>query len=104
LIEENIKRSPLGRLVTLRRNCPFGYVFARADASSGMTGQTIYVDAGSHADGLRELMKKITSTTSDAKDEWFENYPYEEIDVGDSASLRAHFDSRGYPCICGCFR
>ena len=32
-------------------------------------------------------MKKITSTTSDAKDEWFENYPYEEIDVGDSASL-----------------
>jgi phosphate acetyltransferase len=32
-------------------------------------------------------MKKITNTTRDAKDEWFENYPYEEIDVGDSASL-----------------
>ena len=33
-------------------------------------------------------MKKITNTTHDAKDEWLENYPYEEIDVGDSASIQ----------------
>jgi enoyl-[acyl-carrier protein] reductase I len=48
LIEENIKRSPLGRLVTLDE-IAYLATFLCADASSGMTGQTIYVDAGSHA-------------------------------------------------------
>ena len=48
LIEENIKRSPLGRLVTLDEIAHLA-TFLCADASSGMTGQTIYVDAGSHA-------------------------------------------------------
>jgi enoyl-[acyl-carrier protein] reductase I len=48
LIEENIKRSPLGRLVTLDEIAHLA-TFLCADAASGMTGQTIYVDAGSHA-------------------------------------------------------
>jgi enoyl-[acyl-carrier protein] reductase I len=48
LIEQNIKRSPLGRLVTLDEIAHLA-TFLCADASSGMTGQTIYVDAGSHA-------------------------------------------------------
>ena len=33
-------------------------------------------------------MKKITNTTNDTQDEWLENYPYEEIDVGDSAYIQ----------------
>lgn len=33
-------------------------------------------------------MKKITNTTNDAKDEWLENYTYEEIDVGDTAYIQ----------------
>ena len=48
LIEQNVKRSPLGRLVTLDEIAHLA-TFLCADASSGMTGQTIYVDAGSHA-------------------------------------------------------
>ncbi len=48
LIEQNIRRSPLGRLVTLDEIANLAS-FLCTDASSGMTGQTIYVDAGSHA-------------------------------------------------------
>ena len=48
LLEENIRRSPLGRLVTLDEIAHLAS-FLCTDASSGMTGQTIYVDAGSHA-------------------------------------------------------
>ena len=48
LVEQNIKRSPLGRLVTLDEIAHLA-TFLCTDASSGMTGQTIYVDAGSHA-------------------------------------------------------
>ena len=33
-------------------------------------------------------MKKITNTTNDTQDEWLENYPYDEIDVGDSAYIQ----------------
>ena len=33
-------------------------------------------------------MKKITNTTNDIQDEWLENYPYDEIDVGDSAYIQ----------------
>jgi enoyl-[acyl-carrier-protein] reductase (NADH) len=48
LLENAIAKAPLGRLVTLdeiARLC----TFLCTDASSGMTGQTIYVDAGCHA-------------------------------------------------------
>lgn len=48
LMAHAIEKSPLGRLVTLdeiSRLC----AFLCTDASSGMTGQTIYVDAGCHA-------------------------------------------------------
>ncbi len=48
LMENAIRKAPLGRLVTLdeiARLC----AFLCSDASSGMTGQTIYVDAGCHA-------------------------------------------------------
>jgi enoyl-[acyl-carrier protein] reductase I len=48
LMEKNIRRSPLGRLVTLDEIANLAS-FLCTDASSGMTGQTIYVDAGSHA-------------------------------------------------------
>jgi len=48
LIEQNIRRAPLGRLVTLDEIANLA-TFLCSDASSGMTGQTIYVDAGSHA-------------------------------------------------------
>jgi enoyl-[acyl-carrier protein] reductase I len=47
-MEENIRRSPLGRLVTLDEIAHLAS-FLCTDVSSGMTGQTIYVDAGSHA-------------------------------------------------------
>lgn len=33
-------------------------------------------------------MKKITNTTNDTQDEWLENYPYDEIEVGDSAYIQ----------------
>jgi enoyl-[acyl-carrier protein] reductase I len=48
MLEDAIRKAPLGRLVTLdeiARLC----VFLCCDAASGMTGQTIYVDAGCHA-------------------------------------------------------
>lgn len=43
-----ISKSPLGRLVTLEEVAQL-CAFLCTDASSGMTGQTIYVDAGCHA-------------------------------------------------------
>jgi len=33
-------------------------------------------------------MKKITNTTKDTQDEWLENFPYDEIDVGDSVFIQ----------------
>ncbi len=33
-------------------------------------------------------MKNITNTTNDTQDEWLENFPYDEIDVGDSAYIQ----------------
>ncbi len=42
------RKAPLGRLVTLEEIARLN-VFLCSDASSGMTGQTIYVDAGCHA-------------------------------------------------------
>jgi enoyl-[acyl-carrier protein] reductase I len=48
LMQHNIAKSPLGRLVTLQEIANLS-TFLCTDAASGMTGQTIYVDAGSHA-------------------------------------------------------
>jgi enoyl-[acyl-carrier protein] reductase I len=48
LMQNNISKAPLGRLVTLDEIAHLS-TFLCTDASSGMTGQTIYVDAGSHA-------------------------------------------------------
>ena len=48
LMQNNIAKAPLGRLVTLDEIANLS-AFLCTDASSGMTGQTIYVDAGSHA-------------------------------------------------------
>ncbi len=48
LMQAAIKKSPLGRLVTLDEVAQL-CAFLCTDASSGMTGQTIYVDAGCHA-------------------------------------------------------
>jgi enoyl-[acyl-carrier protein] reductase I len=48
LMQNNIAKSPLGRLVTLDEIANLS-TFLCTDAASGMTGQTIYVDAGSHA-------------------------------------------------------
>lgn len=48
LMANAIRKSPLGRLVTLDEISQL-CAFLCADASSGMTGQTIYVDAGCHA-------------------------------------------------------
>jgi enoyl-[acyl-carrier protein] reductase I len=48
LIQNNIAKAPLGRLVTLDEIANLS-TFLCTDAASGMTGQTIYVDAGSHA-------------------------------------------------------
>ena len=48
LMQLNIERSPLHRLVTLEEIANLS-LFLCSDASSGMTGQTIYVDAGCHA-------------------------------------------------------
>ena len=48
LMQNNIAKAPLGRLVTLDEIANLS-TFLCTDAASGMTGQTIYVDAGSHA-------------------------------------------------------
>ena len=48
LMQNNIAKAPLGRLVTLEEIANLT-TFLCTDASRGMTGQTIYVDAGSHA-------------------------------------------------------
>jgi enoyl-[acyl-carrier protein] reductase I len=48
LMQNNIAKAPLGRLVTLEEIANLS-TFLCTDAASGMTGQTIYVDAGSHA-------------------------------------------------------
>jgi len=48
LMQSNVAKAPLGRLVTLDEIANLS-TFLCTDAASGMTGQTIYVDAGSHA-------------------------------------------------------
>ena len=48
LLEHSKSVAPLKRLVTLEEIANLA-VFLSSDASSGMTGQTIYVDAGCHA-------------------------------------------------------
>lgn len=48
ILASAIRKAPLGRLVTLDEIAKL-CTFLCADASSGMTGQTIYVDAGRHA-------------------------------------------------------
>ena len=48
LMDNAIRKAPLGRLVTLDEISNL-CAFLCSDASSGMTGQTIYVDAGCHA-------------------------------------------------------
>lgn len=48
LMDSAIRKSPLGRLVTLDEIAGLT-TFLCSDAASGMTGQTLYVDAGYHA-------------------------------------------------------
>jgi len=48
LMQNNIAKAPLGRLVTLEEIANL-CTFLCTDAASGMTGQTIFVDAGTHA-------------------------------------------------------
>jgi enoyl-[acyl-carrier protein] reductase I len=48
LMQNNIAKAPLGRLVTLEEIANLS-TFLCTDAASGMTGQTIFVDAGTHA-------------------------------------------------------
>ena len=48
LMQSAIRKAPLGRLVTLSEVAQL-CAFLCSDAASGMTGQTIYVDAGCHA-------------------------------------------------------
>jgi enoyl-[acyl-carrier protein] reductase I len=48
LMQSAIDKSPLGRLVSLQEVAQL-CAFLCSDAASGMTGQTIYVDAGCHA-------------------------------------------------------
>ena len=48
LMQRNRLKAPLGRLVSLEEIANLS-TFLCTDAASGMTGQTIYVDAGSHA-------------------------------------------------------
>lgn len=48
ILENSRRKSALGRLVTLDEIAQLA-VFLCSSASSGMTGQTIYVDAGCHA-------------------------------------------------------
>jgi enoyl-[acyl-carrier protein] reductase I len=47
-MQHAIGKSPLQRLVTLDEIAQL-CMFLCTDASSGMTGQTVYVDAGCHA-------------------------------------------------------
>ncbi len=47
LMQKAVARSPLGRLVTLEEIGRLA-AFLASDASSGMTGQTLYVDGGYH--------------------------------------------------------
>ncbi|MDO8652754.1 MAG: enoyl-ACP reductase FabI [Undibacterium sp.] len=47
LMQKAVRRSPLGRLVNLDEIGQLS-AFLISDASSGMTGQTLYVDAGYH--------------------------------------------------------
>ena len=47
LLSHELAKSPLGRLVTLDEIARLS-AFLCSEASSGMTGQTIFVDAGSH--------------------------------------------------------
>jgi len=48
LMKHNMAKAPLGRLVSLEEIADLA-TFLCTDASSGMTGQTIFVDAGCHA-------------------------------------------------------
>ena len=48
LMRQNEAKAPLGRLVTLEEIANLT-TFLCTDAASGMTGQTIFVDAGTHA-------------------------------------------------------
>ena len=48
IMDNAVRKAPLGRLVTLVEIAQL-CTFLCTDASSGMTGQTIYVDAGCHA-------------------------------------------------------
>lgn len=48
LMDSAVRRSPMQRLVTLDEIAQL-CAFLASDAASGMTGQTIYVDAGCHA-------------------------------------------------------
>lgn len=48
LMKYSIEKSPLGRLVTLQEIAQL-CAFLCSDAASGMTGQTLFVDAGCHA-------------------------------------------------------
>jgi enoyl-[acyl-carrier protein] reductase I len=48
LMKNSIEKSPLGRLVTLQEIAQL-CAFLCSDAASGMTGQTLFVDAGCHA-------------------------------------------------------
>jgi enoyl-[acyl-carrier protein] reductase I len=48
LLQNDLAKAPLGRLVSLEEISNLS-TFLCTDAASGMTGQTIYVDAGSHA-------------------------------------------------------
>ena len=48
LLQNDLAKAPLGRLVSLEEISNLSS-FLCTDAASGMTGQTIYVDAGSHA-------------------------------------------------------
>jgi enoyl-[acyl-carrier protein] reductase I len=48
LMQHSAQKSPLGRLVSLDEIAQL-CAFLCSEASSGMTGQTLYVDAGAHA-------------------------------------------------------
>jgi enoyl-[acyl-carrier protein] reductase I len=50
LLQHAIDKSPLGRAVELEEIANLS-TFLCSDAASGMTGQTIYIDAGCHAVG-----------------------------------------------------
>jgi enoyl-[acyl-carrier protein] reductase I len=48
LMHNAVRKAPLGRLVSLDEIAQL-CAFLCSDAASGMTGQTLYVDAGCHA-------------------------------------------------------